>query len=129
MSHEPAPTDKKLTAEPPQGTYATYIAGFVLSVVLTVMAYTIVVERTLDSNLLVGAIIALAVAQFLVQVVFFLHLGRESKPRWNLMVFGFMLLVLFILVLGTLWIMENLDYHMPAGEELEQQIIEDEGYR
>jgi cytochrome o ubiquinol oxidase subunit IV len=128
MSKEPASTDK-LTAEPPQGTYATYIAGFVLSIVLTILAYTLVSERILTNKLLIGSVVALAVAQFLVQVVFFLHLGRESKPRWNLMVFGFMLLVLFILVLGTLWIMDNLDYHTPTGEELEQQIIEDEGYR
>lgn len=129
MDEKPARSEKKLTAEPPQGTYVTYVAGFVLSIVLTVLAYTLVSERILTNKLLIGSVVALAVAQFLVQIVFFLHLGRESKPRWNLTVFGFMLLVLFILVLGTLWIMDNLDYHMPSGEELEQQIIEDEGYR
>ncbi|MGH7157522.1 MAG: cytochrome o ubiquinol oxidase subunit IV [Candidatus Saccharimonadales bacterium] len=112
------------------GTVATYVAGFVLSVALTLVAYALVVNQALASrNLLIGAIIGLAVVQFVVQMVFFLHLGRERRPRFNLVVFSFMLVVLFILVLGTLWIMSNLDYHtLLPPEELEQRIIEDEGY-
>ncbi len=111
------------------GTLATYIAGFVLSVALTLVAYTLVVNQSFGTRtMLVAVIVGLAVVQFIVQMIFFLHLGRETRPRWNLIVFSFMLIVLFILVLGTLWIMQNLDYHMGTPEELEQQIIEDEGY-
>lgn len=128
MANALFPKTRATEDEPPQGTYLTYIAGFVLSVMLTLVAYVLVVQGALSNRLVTGAIVALAVCQFLVQVVFFLHLGRERKPRWNLMVFGFMLMVLFILVLGTLWIMNNLDYHGPTGEEIERQIIEDEGY-
>lgn len=112
----------------PHGTLATYIAGFVLSVALTLVAYALVQQRVLENDLLLGLVIGLAIAQFVVQMVFFLHLGRERKPRWNLVVFGFMLMVLFILVWGTLWIMQSLDYHMMPADEIERQIIEDEGY-
>ncbi len=114
---------------PAHGTLATYITGFILSVALTLVAYTLVVNQAFSTrDILIGVIIGLAVVQFVVQLVFFLHLGREQRPRFNLVVFSFMLMVLFILVLGTLWIMANLDYHMAAPEEIEQQIIEDEGY-
>lgn len=116
------------TPEKSYGSLATYIAGFVMSVALTLIAYMLVVQRTFDEQLIVGIIVGLAVAQFLVQVVFFLHLSRERSPRWNLVIFGFMLMVLLILVLGTLWIMNNLDYQMMPSENVEQQIIEDEGY-
>lgn len=111
------------------GTVATYIAGFVLSVVLTLVAYVLAVNHALSSReLVIGAVVVLAVVQFVVQMVFFLHLGRErQRPRWNLVVFGFMSVVLCILLLGTLWIMWSLNYHM-APEELERAIIEDEGY-
>jgi cytochrome o ubiquinol oxidase subunit IV len=44
--------------------------------------------------------------------VFFLHLGRETRPRWKLAVFLFMLGVILILVFGSLWIMTNLNYRM-----------------
>lgn len=114
---------------PTHGTFATYLAGFTLSVALTLVAYFLVVNQSFSSrDILIGVIIGLAVVQFIVQLVFFLHLGREQRPRFNLVVFSFMLMVLFILVLGTLWIMTHLDYHMAAPEEIEQQIIEDEGY-
>jgi cytochrome o ubiquinol oxidase operon protein cyoD len=111
------------------GTVITYVAGFVLSVVLTLVAYVLVVNQAIPNrDLLIGAVIGLAVVQFIVQMVFFLHLGREQRPRWNLVVFSFMVVVLFILVLGTLWIMNSLDYNMTPPEELERSIIEDEGY-
>lgn len=112
------------------GTAVTYIAGFVLSLVLTLVAYVLVVNQAIPNrDLLLGSVIGLAIVQFIVQVVFFLHLGREQRPRWNLVVFSFMLMVLFILVLGTLWIMDSLDYQMTTPpEELERAIIEDEGY-
>lgn len=117
------------TPDASHGSLATYIAGFVLSVALTLVAYALVTEQIFDRTLIIGIIVGLAVAQFVVQVVFFLHLGRERSPRWNLVTFGFMLMVLFILVLGTLWIMHNLDYQMMPAEDLEQHIIEDEGYK
>lgn len=111
------------------GTVITYVAGFVLSVVLTLVAYVLVVNQAIPNrDILLGAIIGLAVVQFVVQMVFFLHLGRERGARFNLVVFGFMLMVLFILVLGTLWIMHDLDYNMMSPEELERHIVEDEGY-
>lgn len=111
------------------GTVATYIAGFMLSVALTLVAYVLVVNQAIPNReLLLGSVIGLAVVQFIVQMVFFLHLGRGRGTRFNLVVLSFMLVVLFILVLGTLWIMHDLDYNMMPPEELERQIIEDEGY-
>lgn len=111
------------------GTVATYVAGFVLSVALTLVAYVLVVNHTIPNReLLLGAVIGLAVVQFVVQMVFFLHLGRGRGTRFNLVVLAFMLMVLFILVLGTLWIMHDLDYNIMSPEQLEQHIIEDEGY-
>ena len=90
----------------------TYVTGFILSVTLTLIVYLTVVHHALVGNALVAFIIALALIQFYVQLFFFLHLGRESKPRWKLLVLGFMTMVVLILVLGSLWIMANLNYRM-----------------
>lgn len=94
------------------GTFRLYISGFVSSIVLTLAAYLLVVHHTFASRLLIGTIVVLALIQFLVQMFFFLHLGRESKPRWKLLVLGFMIMVVLILVIGSLWIMANLNYRM-----------------
>lgn len=53
----------------------------------------------------------LAAAQALLQLLLFLHLGLEENPRWNLIMFFFMVFVIVILVGGSLWIMANLDYN------------------
>ena len=85
------------------------LSGFVLSVLLTLAAYFAVVEHTFHGWSLIWAIVGLAFAQAVVQLIFFLHLGDEPRPRWNIFVFYFMALVALILVLGSLWIMFNLD--------------------
>lgn len=86
--------------------------GFVLALSLTVFAYLIVVNHWLQTVWTLVAIVILAVLQLVVQLVFFLHLGREKKPRWNLSAFFFMLIFLFIVVAGSVWIMYNLNYNM-----------------
>ncbi len=92
-----------------QGTLRSYLTGFGLSIVCTVIAYLLVVKHLLSGTLLASAIFGLGIAQALVQLLFFLHLGKESKPRWNMVVFLFMVLILAIIVLGSLWIMNNLN--------------------
>ena len=119
-----------------RGRFNSYLAGFLASAVLTLIAYKIA-SRHIESShtafshrVLVAALMGLAATQLIVQLIFFLHLGRESKPRWNLMVFGFMALVLVILVGGSLWIMYSLNYHHPMETnpvEQDAHIIQDEG--
>lgn len=109
-----------------------YVTGFVVSTILTLTAYTLVVTTTFSGWTLFYIIIALAVIQLLVQVIFFLHLGREEKPHWKLMTFLFAVIVVLIVVIGSLWIMNNLDYrhgHSNEPAETDQYIIQDEGIR
>jgi cytochrome o ubiquinol oxidase subunit IV len=93
-------------------TYKSYVLGFFLSIVLTLGAYFLVVERLFTAESAVYAIIGLGIVQALIQLVLFLHLGRESRPRWNMLVFLFMVMVIVIIVGGSLWIMDNLDYRV-----------------
>jgi cytochrome o ubiquinol oxidase subunit IV len=109
------------------GTHISYIIGFVLSVTLTLTAYLIVDRHLLTGAALMAAIAALAVTQLLAQLVLFLHLGQEPRPRWNLTVTLFAGLVVLILVLGSLWIMNNLNYHMTSPMDTDHAIIQDEG--
>jgi len=95
----------------------TYVLGFALSLVLTVLAYAIIVNNLLLGPIAIAAILVLAITQFYVQVTLFLHVGQENKPRWNLSAFLFMLLVVFIVVGGSIWIMNNLNYNMMMSPE------------
>jgi cytochrome o ubiquinol oxidase operon protein cyoD len=121
----------QITHEKPvqHGSLTSYIIGFVLSIVFTLLAYWLVVYDVFAGGLLVAAIVLLAIAQLLVQLLFFLHLGKEKAPRWNLVVFSFMVLVVVIVVGGSLWIMKNLDYHGMTPQQTDKYLLEQEGIK
>lgn len=91
------------------GTLKSYIVGFVSCLVLTLTSFFLVLANLIEAALLVYLLVFLALAQAVVQLRFFLHLGQEAKPRWESLTFYFMVLVLLIIALGTLWIMHDLD--------------------
>jgi cytochrome o ubiquinol oxidase operon protein cyoD len=94
------------------GSLSSYALGYIVSIGLTIIAYLLVTHHVAGRDVLIGLAATLALIQFIAQLLFFLHLGTETKPRWKLMVFSFMLLVVAILVFGSIWIMSNLNYHM-----------------
>ena len=90
----------------------SYITGFVLSILFTLIPYGIVTEHLFGAQSLVWGITLFAVLQLVVQVVFFLHLHRKSRPHWNIIIFVFTLLIVSFLVVGSLWIMYHMNYNM-----------------
>lgn len=91
------------------GTLKNYIIGFILSLVLTCLSFSLVLFKILQGKPLVYTLVILALFQAIVQLLFFLHLGKEEKPRWETVVFYFMVLVLLIIAVGSLWIMQDLN--------------------
>lgn len=109
-----------------QSNFNQYVFGFISSLVLTSVAFLAVEHHTFNRAVTIGAIVALALIQLFIQFVFFLHLNRESKPRWNLFVFGFMALVVLILVVGSLWIMNHLQYNGMSPAQIDKSVSQDE---
>jgi cytochrome o ubiquinol oxidase operon protein cyoD len=111
------------------GSKTTYVIGFVLSLILTGLAFLLVQihlnhhHHYPSDNFLLVALVALAVVQLFVQLVFFLHLSRESKPRWNALALAFAITVVVILVIGSLWIMSNLNYRMMSSPTQTNQYL------
>lgn len=90
------------------GTYHSYTLGFVFSILLTLVSFFLVAYSVLPPTTLYMVVGALAIMQFFIQLVFFLHLNTHSKTAWNLLSFLFTLVVVLILIIGTMWIMYNL---------------------
>ena len=118
-----------------KATLRSYITGFVLSIVLTLVAYALVQDhvnsghKNYSHDFIIAILIGLALVQFIVQAIYFLHLKKKGDARWNLLAFLFMSGVVIVVVIGSLWIMANLDYHhdqTKTPEETSNYIIEDE---
>jgi len=96
----------------PTHTFARYGIGFVASIILTVVAFAVVMYHLFTMQIMIVVIVGLAVVQLFVQLFFFLHINEGYRPRWRLMFLGFAVLVMFIIVGGSLWIMAGLNYNM-----------------
>jgi cytochrome o ubiquinol oxidase operon protein cyoD len=92
--------------------YKPQFLGFVTSLILTLAAYRMVTYYELTDFLLTLTVFGLAILQALVQLFFFLHLGLEPKPHWGMITFLCTMLVIVVVIGGSLWIMNNLDYNL-----------------
>jgi len=119
------PTHKPGTQPEHHGTMTSYVTGFILSLIFTLIPYYLVTHKTFDKTELLLIIFGFAVLQMAVQVIFFLHLGREKKPHWNTLFLISTISIIFLVVGGSLWIMKNLHYNM-AGMEVMDKIATDE---
>jgi cytochrome o ubiquinol oxidase operon protein cyoD len=94
------------------GSLTSYILGFGLSLALTVLSFGAVMSGLISHGMILGVITVLAIAQLLVQLFFFLHLGAAPEQRNNTVVFVLTLLIIVTVVSGSLWVMHNADVNM-----------------
>jgi cytochrome o ubiquinol oxidase subunit IV len=94
------------------GSLKSYIIGFALSIVLTFLSFGCVMSGAVPHNLVMPGIMVLCVAQVLVQLMFFLHLSAKPGQRDNLSIGVFTVLIIAIVVVGSLWVMHNMNLYM-----------------
>jgi cytochrome o ubiquinol oxidase operon protein cyoD len=94
------------------GSLQSYATGLALAFVLTVGSFWMIMSGAVPGPTAVVGVLALAVVQVVVHLVFFLHMNGSSDQRWNLMAFLFTLLIVAILVGGSIWIMYHLNHNM-----------------
>lgn len=91
------------------GSLKTYVTGFVLSIVLTVIPFWMVMSSGASRAAILAVIVGLALVQILVHLGCFLHMNTRSEQRWNVTAFAFTVMVVIILVGGSVWIMDNVN--------------------
>lgn len=90
-----------------------YVLGAVGAALVTGVVYTAAVGGWFASAAAIAVFaLVLAGVQLAIQVATFLHLGSEQRPRWQSMSFVFTLITALIIVVGSIWIMLNLNYNM-----------------
>lgn len=94
------------------GSVKTYMTGFILLIILTVILFWMVMTGAAFLAVILGTILAMAVVQVLVHLVCFLHMNTKLDEGWNMTAFVFTVLIIAILVVGFIWIMWNFNYNM-----------------
>ncbi|TXG77673.1 hypothetical protein E6P97_01320 [Patescibacteria group bacterium] len=107
------------------GTTASYVVGYALSLIFTIVPFYLVVSSAVTGSRLVAVILGVAMLQLLVQIFFFLHLGRGPKPLYNIAFFIGAVGIILLTVGGSLLIMHNL-YRNMSPKEVTQRLAQEE---
>ena len=78
----------------------SYVVGYFLSLIFTFIPYYLVVNHRVVGPILLVTILTFAMVQLLVQVVFFLHLGRGADAKANVYFFIGTVSAMLIVVVG-----------------------------
>jgi cytochrome o ubiquinol oxidase subunit IV len=97
------------------GSAKSYLTGFILSVILTAVPFSLVMSGALPAATAVPICIGLGATQMVVHLIYFLHMNAASSRSWNMAAFVFTLIIVLILVVGSLWVMYHLDTNMMPG--------------
>lgn len=87
------------------GSVKSYTIGFFSSLVLTFIPLAVVMNGWFEGKVSTIILMTAAVLQLAVQLIFFMHLREEKKPRYNLMSLIFGLVIMLLIVAGSMWIM------------------------
>ena len=93
-----------------------YLIGFGLSIILTAISFFVAGTDLVWQPSIPVALTVLAIAQMGVHIVFFLHITTGPDNTNNVMALAFGLLIVFLVIGGSLWIMSEMNHNMlPMG--------------
>jgi len=111
-----APGDAVFSAEPGASGVLVYTTGLVLAALLTATSFWVANTSSLWAPGVPLGLAVLAIAQMGVHLVFFLHIGSGREQTNNILALAFGLLIVFLVVAGSVWIMTDLDANMMRPE-------------
>jgi cytochrome o ubiquinol oxidase subunit IV len=119
-NHEHVVEDRTPGVEEHESTasYLSYTVGLALAVAATIASFIVSQTNLLWPPGIPVGLIVLALAQIGVHLVFFLHLGSGSDSTNNILALAFGVLIVFLIIAGSVWIVANLNSNMipmPGG--------------
>ncbi|HET7888277.1 MAG TPA: cytochrome o ubiquinol oxidase subunit IV [Bradyrhizobium sp.] len=97
-----------------------YCIGFGLAILLTATSFFIAGTSLVWQPSIPVALIVLAIAQMGVHLVFFIHITTDPDNTNNILALAFGLLIVFLVVGGSLWIMSHLNHNMMPMDQIMQ---------
>ena len=116
VTYDRAPGDASAPSEP--SGFLVYTTGLVLAVILTATSFWAANTSLLWGPGVAMGLIVLAIAQMGVHLVFFLHITTGPDNTNNVLALAFGLLIVFLVIAGSFWIMNDLNNNMMQPAQL-----------
>jgi cytochrome o ubiquinol oxidase subunit IV len=111
VDHAPGDTSVLAAEEPTSGLFV-YTIGLLLAVLLTATSFWVANTALIWAPGINMGLAVLGIAQMGVHLVFFLHIGSGPEHTNNILALAFGLLIVFLVVTGSLWIMADLNTNL-----------------
>ena len=95
--------------------FLSYTVGLGLAIVATIASFVVSQTGLLWAPGIPVGLIVLAIAQIGVHLVFFLHLGSGADSTNNILALAFGVLVVFLVIGGSIWIIANINANSPMS--------------
>ena len=95
-----------------------YVIGLGLALVLTGVSFWVASTSALWGPGIAVGLVVLAIAQMGVHLVFFLHITSGPDNTNNVLALAFGVLIVFLVMVGTIWIMAHMNANMGMAPEL-----------
>jgi cytochrome o ubiquinol oxidase operon protein cyoD len=96
----------------------SYVTGFVLASLLTAASFYVLYTHLIWGPGIPVALAVLAVAQIGVHLVFFMHITTAPDNTNNVLALAFGVLIVFLVVAGSVWIMHHMNQNMAPMEQI-----------
>jgi cytochrome o ubiquinol oxidase operon protein cyoD len=95
-----------------------YVIGLALALILTGISFWVASTSALWAPGVAVGLVVLAIAQMGVHLVFFLHITSGPDNTNNVLALAFGVLIVFLVMVGTIWIMYHLAANMGPTPEM-----------
>lgn len=95
-----------------------YVIGLALALILTGVSFWVASTSALWGPGIAVGLVVLAIAQMGVHLVFFLHITSGPDNTNNVLALAFGVLIVFLVMIGTIWIMGHMDANMAPDPAL-----------
>ena len=95
-----------------------YAIGLVLALLLTAASFYSAGSGLIWQPAIPVALVVFAIAQMGVHLVFFLHITSGPDNANNLLALAFGVLIVFLVMAGSIWIMAHLDHNMMPMDQV-----------
>jgi cytochrome o ubiquinol oxidase operon protein cyoD len=97
---------------------AAYVIGLGLALILTGISFWVASTGALWAPGIATGLVVLAIAQMGVHLVFFLHITSGPDNTNNVLALAFGVLIVFLVMIGTIWIMAHMNANMGPSPEM-----------
>jgi len=117
--HDAALHEAPVLAQEGPSSWLVYTTGLLLAIILTATSFWVANTPLIWAPGIPLGLAVLAIAQMGVHLVFFLHITTAPDSTNNVLALAFGVLVVFLVIAGSLWIMGDLNLNMlPAAESM-----------